>query len=69
MSRAPIDPAWFQRRRFGGNPPFHPYFYGWIVRLGGPASKAQKAWLKAHGYTHQSGGKWARRDRKWDHVA
>lgn len=53
----------FKRRILSGNPPFAPHVWGWIIRLGGPATPGEKAWLKAHGYAF-SGGKWVRADRK-----
>lgn len=59
--RTPIAPKLFQRRLFSGNPPFAPRVYGWIIRLGGPATKTERTWLKAHGYAF-SGGKWGRPD-------
>jgi len=61
--RTPIEPKLFKHRVFSGNPPHAPHRYGWIVRLGGPATAVERAWLKAHGYTF-SGGKWCRLDRK-----
>lgn len=55
----------FKRRLFSGN--LHaqnaPLYYGWILRLGGPALPAEKSWLKSHGYTF-SGGKWCKKDSK-----
>jgi hypothetical protein len=60
--KTPIDPKLFQHRIFGGNPPVAPYRYGWIIRLGGPATKIEHQWLKLHGYRF-SGGKWCREDR------
>lgn len=53
----------FERSILSGNPPSAPYVHGWIVRLGGPATIAERAWLVAHGYKY-GGGKWVRADRR-----
>lgn len=68
MTRTPhklvsLAPDLFQRQWFSGNPPHAPNRYGWILRLGGPATVAERSWLKAHGYEF-SGGKWCRPDRE-----
>lgn len=64
LGRPPtLVPDLFKRRVFSGNPPHAPHRYGWILRLGGPATAAERAWLKAHGYGF-SGGKWLRPDRR-----
>lgn len=46
---------------FSGNPPLSPHVYGWILRLNRYATDAEKAWLKAKGFTFR-GGKWCRAD-------
>lgn len=53
----------FKRRVFSGNPPHAPHRYGWLLRLGGPATAEERAWLKAHGYGHMAQGTWLRVDR------
>lgn len=67
MTRIPrpstLVPDLFKRQVFSGNPPHAPHRYGWILRLGGPATAAERAWLKAHSYGF-SGGKWLRPDRE-----
>jgi hypothetical protein len=62
-SRTPIDPALFQRRIFRGNPPHAPHVWGWRLKLGRPATQAERAWLREHGYAF-SGGRWHREDRE-----
>lgn len=61
--RGPVDAGVFCREVFGGNPPHAPRVYGWVVRLGGPPTDAERAWLRSHGYRF-SGGAWKRRDRR-----
>lgn len=61
-----ITSSIFQRRIFSGNPPITPHYRGWIIRLSGPATVAERAWLKAHGFAF-SGGKWCKPDRN-DYV-
>lgn len=61
--RTPIDPSRFLRMICAGNPPHAPLIWGFVLRLGGPATREEKAWLRAHGYRF-SGGAWGRRDRK-----
>lgn len=58
----PIARELFRRKKFSGNPPRHPYRYGWQVSLGGRASPLERTWLKAHGYQY-SGHSWYRADR------
>ncbi len=59
--RCPIAASDFRRELFSGDPPRAPHVYGWVVRLGGAAAPAQRAWLRGHGY-RSSGGKWCRAD-------
>ena len=59
---ATLVPELFKRRVFSGNPPHAPHRYGWLLRLRRPATDAERAWLKLHGYGF-SGGKWLRPDR------
>jgi hypothetical protein len=50
-----------RRRVLSGNPPHSRHVYGWVVRLDGPATDAERAWLKSNGFEF-CGGKWIRRD-------
>lgn len=66
MARTPVDPSLFRHVKMSGNPPHAPYRYGWVVKLGGRATDAQRAWFYAHRYSH-SGASWFREDGHLPH--